>query len=260
MKPPLILVSPSTQKRGVEFEDNSISLSNQYSLAVASAGGLPWILPVLPARPLIAEAVSRCDGVMLTGGDDLQTSLYAKNLPAALQETVSETEPERDLFELLLIEEVFRQRKPLFAICRGLQLLNVAFGGTLLVDIPSQLPGALDHRQMERKNEIVHDAELTGGSLLAYIVQRKTLGVNSSHHQAVGDLAEPFVVTARSSDGVVEAMELKPDAAPSLPYFLAVQFHPERLQAEHAGHKRLFQSFIRASAGAGAAVKVGKKV
>lgn len=247
MNPPLILISPSTQKRGVEFEDNSVSLSNQYCMAVAAAGGLPWIAPAIPAKPLVAESVARCDGVLLTGGDDVQTQLYAPKLDKKLKKTVSEPEPDRDLFELMLVDEAFRQSKPMFAICRGHQLINIAFGGTLVVDIASQVPGALDHRRLDRKNDIVHDAELTDGSLLANIARDNKLGVNSSHHQAVADVADPFTVTARSSDGVIEAMELKPGPA-TLPFFLAVQFHPERLYARHAEHLRLFQTFVRACA------------
>ena len=253
MNPPLILISPSTQKRGVEFEDNSVSLSNQYCLAVAAAGGLPWIAPAIPARPLVAESVARCDGVLLTGGDDVQTGLYAPKVSRQLQKTVSEPEPDRDLFELMVVNEVFKQRKPLFAICRGHQLVNIAFGGTLVVDIAAQLSGAIEHRRLDRKNHIVHDVELTDGSLIANIARDNKLGVNSSHHQAVDELAEPFTPTARSSDGVVEAMELKPGAA-RLPFFLAVQFHPERLYARHPEHLRLFQHFIRACA------RDGKKV
>ncbi len=247
MKPPLILISPSTQKRGVEFADHSVSLSNKYPLAIAAAGGLPWIVPALPSRTLVAECVARAEGVMLTGGDDLQPELYTKQLSPKLRRTVSEPEPERDLFELMLVEEVFRQGKPLLAICRGHQLVNVAFGGTLIVDIPSQVPGALRHSRMDRKCSVVHDAELKRGSLLARIVGGHKLGVNSSHHQAIGDLAEPFTVTARSRDGVIEAMELKPGGA-RLPYFLAVQFHPERLCERNVGHAKLFQSFVRACA------------
>ena len=247
MKPPLILISPSTQKRGVEFADNSVSLSNKYSMAIAAAGGLPWITPALPSRPLVAASVARADGVMLTGGDDLQPELYAGKLSPKLRKTVSEPEPERDLFELMLVEEVFRQRKPLLAICRGHQLVNVAFGGTLVVDIASQVPGAFNHSRMDRKCSVVHDAKLIKGSLLARIVGGGKLGVNSSHHQAVGKLAGPFTVTARSSDGVIEAMELKPGGT-RLPFFLAVQFHPERLCERHPGHAKLFRSFVRASA------------
>ena len=253
MTPPLVLIAPSTQQRGIEFADVSVNLSNQYCMAVAAAGGLPWIAPALPAPPLVAESVARCDGVLLTGGDDVQTELYAPRLDGKLKKTVSEPERERDLFELLLIQETFRQGKPLFAICRGHQLVNIAFGGTLVVDIPSQIPGALEHRRLDRKNSIVHDAELTSGSLVANIVRKNKLGVNSSHHQAVGEVAEPFAVTARSRDGVIEAMELKP-GAPHLPFFLAVQFHPERLYARHAEHLRLFQHFVRAC------VRGGKKL
>jgi putative glutamine amidotransferase len=126
-------------------------------------------------------------------------------------------------------------------------MLNVAFGGTLIVDIPLQCPGALEHRRTDKKNQVVHDAELTDGSLLATITGKKTLGMNSSHHQAIGKLAAPFVATARSEDGVIEAMELKPGAA-SLPFFLAVQFHPERLYARHGEHLKMFQHFVRACA------------
>jgi putative glutamine amidotransferase len=249
MKPPLILITPSTTKRGVEFEDNSVSLSNQYSLAIAAAGGLPWIAPALPARSLVAESVARCDGVLLTGGDDVQPKLYTTKLSPKLRKTVSEPEPDRDLYELMVVEEVFRQHKPIFGICRGQQLVNIAFGGTLIVDIPLQLPGAIEHRRTDRKNDIVHDAELTRGSLIASIARNLKLGMNSSHHQAIDKLAAPFVATARSSDGVIEAIELKKEAARALPYFLAVQFHPERLFARHEEHLRLFQTFVRACVG-----------
>lgn len=251
MNPPLILISPSTQKRGVEFEDNSVSLSNQYGLAVVAAGGLPWIAPALPAPELVAAMVARCDGVLLSGGDDIQPELYAPKVAPKLARTVSDTDPTRDLFELMLIAEIFRQGKPVFAICRGHQLMNVAFGGRLIVDIALQVPGALEHSRLDLKNEVVHDVELTDGSLLATIVGDKKLGVNSSHHQAIEELAEPFVVTARSRDGMIEAMELKTGAAGSLPFFLAVQFHPERLQGRHPEHLRLFEHFVRASAGSG---------
>ena len=248
MTAPLILITPSTSKQGVEFEDNSVSLSNQYCTAIAGAGGLPWIAPCLPSGPLVRESVARADGVMLTGGDDIQPELYAPGVSRELRRTVSATDGQRDLFELLLIEEVFRQKKPLFAICRGHQMVNVAFGGTLVVDIASQLPEALRHQQIERKNEVVHDVELTRGSLVSKIVGQTKLGVNSSHHQAVGELAGPFQATARSSDGVIEALELAPGASRLLPFFLAVQFHPERLSARYPEHLALFKRFVRACA------------
>src|SRR5436189_5210917 len=144
-KPPLILISPSIEKAGVEFSDQSISLSENYPRAVADAGGIPLTLPVGRSRELMAECVRRCAGILLTGGDDIEPDLYGNGWSKKLRGTVSTTPDggERDLRELILIDEIFRQRKPLLAICRGHQLLNVALGGTLIVDIPSHVRGAL---------------------------------------------------------------------------------------------------------------------
>ena len=122
----------------------------------------------------------------------------------------------------------------------------VALGGTLVVDIPSQVPEAMNHRQMDKKSEVVHEARLTGDSLLAKITGKQRLGVNSTHHQAIGRVAQPLRVTATSEDGVVEATELKGEAAHLSPWFLTVQFHPERLARRYPEHQALFNSFTRA--------------
>lgn len=207
---------------------------------------MPWLLPSVPDRDFVAESVRRCDGVMLTGGDDVQPRLYAKKLPLRLRKTVVTVSPERDLFELMLIAEVFRQHKPLLAICRGQQILNVALGGSLVVDIPSQVTGALNHRRTDRKDRVVHDVAVASGSILAKITGKNRLGVNSSHHQAAAKIAKPLRVTAVSIDGVIEGLELGPADRNLLPYLLAVQFHPERLFARHAVHLELFKSFTGA--------------
>ena len=232
------------EKKGTEFSDASISLSNRYTDAVVAAGGLPVILPSTSSPELVAEMVRRSDGVLLTGGDDIQPALYDKNMPKELAAKVGSLEPERDVWEALLVKEVFAQRKPILSICRGHQMVNVALGGTLIVDIPTQLPGALNHRQMDRKMEPVHDVAVESDSLLAKITGEKTLGVNSTHHQAVDKLAGALRCVARSSDGVVEALELKEPGL--LPFFLAVQFHPERLIDGNPVFLRLFKSFITA--------------
>ena len=244
--PPLILITPSTESKGVEFGDTSISLSENYLLAVLASGGLPVALPCTTSREAVAECVRRCDGVLLTGGDDVSPGLYARSLPSKLRKTTLPNDPARDLRELLVIDEVFRHRKPLLAICRGHQLLNVALGGTLVVDIRSQLPGALNHRRMDKRNEIVHEARLTGDSLLAKITGRQTLGVNSTHHQSVAHVGKLLRVTASSVDGVVEGMELRREAAGLLPYLMSVQFHPERLARRHPEHQRIISSFTLA--------------
>lgn len=242
-KTPLILLSPSTQKQGVEFADSSVSLSNRYGAAVIGAGGMPVIVPCISDKKLAAEYVRRSDGLLLTGGEDVSPKHYTKKLPPKLAKTMGPTEPERDELELLLIEEVFRQRKPLLAICRGHQILNVALGGTLIVDIPTQVPGALNHRQMDKKCEPVHSVALTADSDLAKFVRGEMLQVNSTHHQAIGKVAPPLRVVAKSDDGIVEAMELKDKK--TLPFMVSVQFHPERLCDRYKEFAQLFANFVR---------------
>lgn len=245
-KAPFILISPETEPEGNEFGDASISLSRAYQEAVLAAGGLPLVLPCIASAEMVAECVRRCDGVLLTGGYDVNPKLYARQLPPKLKKTVGAAPPERDLRELMVIDEVFRQRKPVFGICRGHQLMNVALGGTLVVDIKSQVPGALNHQRMDKRSAVAHEARLTGGSMLAKITGKQKLGVNSTHHQAVGRVAQALRVTALSADGIVEALELQPAAAHLLPFFMTVQFHPERLASRHPEHQELFNSFIRA--------------
>jgi putative glutamine amidotransferase len=245
LKPaPIILISGSTDRRGVEFGDCSLSLSLNYPLAIKAAGGLPWVMPCVPERDFVIESVGRSDGIMLTGGDDVQPQLYAQTVPPRLRQTLHLAAPERDLFELMLIDEVFRQRKPLLAICRGQQILNVALGGSLWMDIDTQVPKALNHSRSGQKDRIVHEVEIELGSLLAEIVGKRRLGVNSSHHQAVAKIAKPLRATAVSMDGIIEGLELTPNGRHLLPFLLAVQFHPERLCVRYAEHLRLFLSFI----------------
>ena len=244
---PLILITPSVEKRGIEFHDLSASLSIKYENAILQAGGIPLTIPISSDKKIFAEIVRRADGVMLTGGDDINPDLYTKILPKKIRATIEQTPDggKRDLLELILIDEIFRQRKPLLAICRGHQLLNIALGGALIADIRHQIPGALNHQRLDRAGEIVQEVTLTAGSLLAKITGKRILGVNSSHHQAVWKPAEPLVATARSSDGIVEAMELK-STAKQMPYLLSVQFHPERLAEKFAEHRAIFRSFTQA--------------
>ena len=249
-RPPLILVSPDIETKGKEHGDCSISLSNRYQQALMMAGGMPLTMPATISRELIAECVRRCDGVLLTGGDDVDPRLYANGLPASVRRTVGVTPDggQRDFRELMLIDEIFRQHKPLLAICRGHQMLNVALGGTLVADIPSQRPGSLAHRRTDRRSEIVHEVRLTPASLLAKMVGGHNLGVNSTHHQAVGRVAPALRTTAVSPDGNIEGLELKPDGAGWLPWLVSVQFHPERLVDRYPAHQAIFHGFTEACA------------
>jgi putative glutamine amidotransferase len=244
---PLILVTPCQQAAGTEFADASISLSNRYTQALNDAGGMPLVLPVTATRDQIAELVRHAEGVLLTGGEDIELKHYAPDTLPELAAKLGEVEPERDVLELALVDEVFRQRKPLLCICRGHQMLNVALGGTLIVDIPLQLPGALTHKQVERKFELVHDVSLASDSQIAALLSAVKVGTNSTHHQAVARVADALRVTGTTSDGVVETMELKDKSL--LPFLQSVQFHPERLYDRYPHFAELFRAFIRASAG-----------
>jgi len=244
---PLILISPDFESAGKEHGDPSISLSARYLESLTRAGALPWTMPATISREVIRECVRRADGVMLTGGDDIDPRLYAAKLPARVRKTVTTTADSggRDFRELLLIDEIFRQHKPMLAICRGHQILNVALGGTLVADIPSQRPKALPHGRNDERDQIVHDVRLTPGSLLAKITGGRRLGVNSTHHQGVARVAAALRVTATSDDGMVEGLELKPGGSRWLPFLLSVQFHPERLADRYPAHLAIFQAFAR---------------
>lgn len=250
---PLIVVTTDVDASGTEFGDRSLSLAWTYSLALEQAGALPLALPAVVQEDTVVHLVARCDGVVLTGGADLQPRLYRDRLPRRLVNTVKPTPDQgwRDLTELLVIREVFRQRKPLLAICRGHQLLNVALGGTLIVDLPTQHPNGLNHHSHDQGREIAHDVRLTPGSLLHTIAGTQVLGVNSTHHQAVDRVAGLLQVTATSSDGVVEGLELARAYRDALPFLLSVQFHPERLQDRYPAHRAIFTAFVQACAAHG---------
>lgn len=249
-KPPLILVSPDIETQGVEFQDLSISLSLNYQRALLDAGALPLVMPATTTRELVREAVSHADGILLTGGEDVDPRLSAPKASGKLKALAKVTPDDgaRDLREFMVIEAAFQQRKPLLAICRGHQVLNVALGGTLILDIPSQVRRPLQHRCPEKKSDIAHEVTLTAGSQLHKISGAQVMGVNSTHHQAVDRVAGPLRVVAKSRDGLVEGLELKTELAGRLPFLLSVQFHPERLADRYPAHRAIFTAFVQACA------------
>jgi putative glutamine amidotransferase len=247
---PVILISPCLDRAGEEFDDDSVSLSDCYSDAIFDAGGLPWILPRIPSRELALSSISRADGLLLTGGNDIEAALHRPRLPAKLRPKAGAPDLKRDLLELMLISEAFQARKPLLAICRGHQILNVALGGDLLIDIASERPGALKHNCSDLKDGWAHEINIAPGSLMRKIAGRRTLRVNSCHHQAVNRLAKSLRATATSSDGIIEAMEPAGELLESGLFLLAVQFHPERLCRAEPVFDRIFAAFVAACAAA----------
>jgi len=212
-----------------------------YRQAILHVGGEARILAT-PASP--DEALAGLAGLLLTGGDDIAPSRYGETPHASIKEA----EPGRDEFEIALVTAARARQLPIFAICRGVQLLNVAFGGTLVQDIPSQVPGALTHSLPVPPNQpysLAHEVWIEKDSLLSTLMRERlmdadTCDVNSRHHQAIKTVAGGFRVSATAPDGVVEAIE-----DPAARFCLGVQWHPENFW--RTGEFRpLFEGFLEA--------------
>ena len=243
---PLILVTSSLAPAGVEMPDPSISVANAYLEAVLEAGGLPVALPVSTNPGVAADALAQAAGLLLTGGEDIEPRLHREEVSDTLRSLCFLDHPDRDTMELGLIREAFRRRLPVFALCRGHQLVNVALGGTLHVDLPSEAPGTVEHNQVQRRFEAVHPITIEPDSRMAAILGILELGVNSTHHQAVREPAPGLRAVARAADGIIEALEWDTVSARDNGWFLSVQFHPERLAPTQPEHARLFAAFVEA--------------
>lgn len=213
---------------------------SDYMESVRRAGGEP--IEVAAGGEAPEHILARVDGIMLTGGGDVDPLLYGE-VPHA---TFQAAEGDRDAFEIALARAAIAADIPFFAICRGMQLLNVAMGGTLIQDIPTQVPGALDHSVSEPRAHVAHEVWVAKGTRLSALLadhmeDGETCHVNSRHHQSAGKIAPGFEVTATSPDGVVEAME-KPGAA----FCLGVQWHPENFWRT-GEFRSLFEGFVQAA-------------
>jgi putative glutamine amidotransferase len=212
-----------------------------YRQAILHARGEPRIID---ASMAIEQAIAGIDGLMLTGGDDVAPARYGE----APHPKVVEAEAGRDDFEIAMIAAARARRLPIFAICRGVQVLNVACGGTLVQDIPSMLTGALPHSLPCPPNQpytLAHEIWIDKDSLLSKLMRERivddTIEVNSRHHQAVKDVAAGFRVSATAPDGVIEAIE-----DPAAPFCLGVQWHPENF-FRTGEFRPLFEGFLEAA-------------
>jgi putative glutamine amidotransferase len=216
------------------WDNHNQILPNSYVDAIERGGGTPVLLP--PSFTIdVEQLLESVDGLVLTGGVDIDPQHYGEN-PIPQMGTI---DPKRDDFELKITKEALRGGKPILAICRGHQVLNVAAGGTLIQDIASQVPEALKHRQKAPTYYPSHTVRVQEGSRLHGIFGKSELGVNTFHHQAVRDMGEGLVATAWAPDGVLEAMEIPGDA-----FVLGVQWHPERMIDGEM--LKIFQGFVQA--------------
>jgi putative glutamine amidotransferase len=214
-------------------------VNEAYTDALLAAGMIPLVVPPIDPRAAVS-ALNGVDALVLTGGEDMDP----KHFDQPSHEKTGQPHAARDTCELALARAARDRRTPTLAICRGAQVMNVAFGGTLVQDIGSQRTTDTNHDQSTRRTERVHAVSVDEGSLLSRIVGAAEISVNSSHHQSVDHVAPGLRVTATASDGIIEALE---SADPAW-WMVAVQWHPEELTGTPEDwDRRLFEGFAAIS-------------
>ncbi len=235
MKRPIIGITGGYAK--YDSYSKGVFAHHDYHHSVLACNGVPLILPIVDAETLKAQ-IDLCDGIIFSGGMDIDPFFYNEEP----HQQLGELYPDRDEFEIEAIRYALAQKKPLLAICRGLQIFNVALGGTLFQDIPSQVENTFNHSQKPPRKRPTHWVYLEGESRLKQIFETDKVRVNSLHHQAIHHVADSLVVVGKASDGIIEAVEY-----PNHPFAVAVQWHPESMTKECALMKKLFQTFVNVS-------------
>jgi putative glutamine amidotransferase len=214
-------------------------MNQRYYLATAAVGGVPWMIPLIEDLSILREIYDRLDGVLLAGGVDMDPAAYGEEKTPLC----GAIDPPRDLVELQLTKWAMVDGKPLFGICRGFQVINVATGGTLYQDVAAECSGAIKHDYFPttgwQRDFLAHPVTLVEGTRLREALGTGRLPVNSMHHQGIDRLGDGLMVSAVAPDGLIEGVEL-----PSHPYLTAVQWHPESMVADHS--TRMLRPFIEA--------------
>jgi putative glutamine amidotransferase len=223
--------------RAVDGVDRT-GVNAAYAARVAEAGAIPLVLSPVIGADRAADALEGCGGLLLSGGADIDPARYGAEPSPAL----GSVEPERDAFEFALLAAAQARRLPVLAICRGMQLVNVAEGGTLWQDLDTERPGPVRHRQKEPRNTASHGIRLEAGTRLASVVGALALRTNSTHHQAVREVGEALRAIGWAEDGLVEALEYRDGGA----WMVGVQWHPEELASPDAD-RALFREFVAAA-------------
>jgi putative glutamine amidotransferase len=212
---------------------------DDYARAVEACGGIPMVIPYITRRDTISNLAQKLDGLVLGGGEDPDPALYGQNP----QHGLGTVDLERDELELGLVGEMLTAGKPIFGICRGIQLLNVAFGGTLWQDLRNHWHGTIQHQQRAGRKHLSHVLQIAQGSQLqTHLGGVNRLRCNSFHHQAVHHVGMDLRPVAWDEEGLVEAIE-----HPDFPFVIGVQWHPENIWNINSQAKRLFEAFVSAA-------------
>jgi putative glutamine amidotransferase len=237
MVAPLIGITTSVT---VDRTPERAYVNGAYIRAVQAAGGIPVLLTPHFTTEVQAALWGRLDGLVLTGGGDIEPSRFGE----VGHPTVDEVSPARDDLELGLTRRAVAEDVPLFAICRGIQVLNVALGGTLVQDIPSEWPNALAHAQSAPRHEATHAVKIMGeGTHLGRMLGTLEIEVNSLHHQAIKRLGDGLREVAWAPDGIVEGVEMPGDGR----FVVGVQWHPEELVTHDQAARNLFDALVDAA-------------
>ncbi len=219
-------------------EKHSIWMLPGYLEGIREASGLPVIFPLTDDKDDIDSLVNKCDGILFTGGQDVQPHLYN-------EKTINNSViccPMRDSMELKVLSYAMEQEKPILGICRGLQFINVALGGTLYQDLPAEHPSLTRHLQTPPYSDSIHEVTLCKDEPLSFLIKKEKIKVNSLHHQAIKELAPTLKSMAISEDGLIESVYL-----PDYSFLWAVQWHPEFSYKEDRFSKEIFKSFTNAA-------------
>lgn len=221
---------------------NSVVMNQRYYEAVAAAGGAPLLIPLLDDEDALRAVYEACSGILIPGGVDMDPATYGE----APHEKLGRIDPARDRVELQLTRWAVEDKKPLLGLCRGLQVINVAAGGSLYQDLDAQLDGAIKHDYFPtygfERDHLSHDVAVVPSSRLRGLVDLEQLPVNSMHHQGVKELGTGLRACAIASDGLIEAVESTDGH-----WMVGVQWHPEVFEADDPHTRDLFRGFVEAS-------------